>query len=372
MRICHIITGLDRGGAELALCGLLETLGQPEQTVVALGGDTPLSARVAKVAELHHLGMKVGRAGPGDLLRLRQLLRTDGRPDVIHAWMYHANLMAALASFGLGIPLIWGVHHSLSDLPNEKPRTRTVIRATALLSNIPDRIRYVSAVAAKQHERAGFSRKRTVIIPNGYDTEAFAPDAEARNRIRHELEIPAHALVIGMVARVHPTKDHANFLQAAAHFLGNHPDTIFVLVGGGTKDDRHLLDAIERLWLHRSVRLCGTRADVAALNAAFDIATLSSRGEAFPNAVAEAMACGIPCVSTDVGDAALIIGDTGVLVPPRDPVALSEGWTRLAALSGDERRSLGMRARQRIIDNFGRQAIGRRFITLYRELIAAR
>ncbi|HJU08142.1 MAG TPA: glycosyltransferase [Rhodanobacteraceae bacterium] len=371
MRICHIITGLDRGGAELALCGLLETLGQPEQTVVALGGDSPLSARVAKVAELHHLGMKVGRAGPGDLLRLRHLLHGRGRPDVVHAWMYHANLMAALASFGLGIPLIWGVHHSLSDLPNEKRRTRAVIRATALLSNVPDRIRYVSAVAAEQHQRAGFSRKRTVIIPNGYDTKAFAPDAEARARIRHELEIPADVLVIGMVARVHPTKDHANFLQAAAHFLGNHPNTIFVLVGEGTMDNRELLDLIERLGLFPRMRLCGNRQDVAALDAALDIATLSSRGEAFPNAIAEAMACGTLCVSTDVGDAALIVGDTGVIVPPRDPVALSEGWARLASMNGDERRSWGMRARQRIIENFGRQTIGRRFINLYRELIAA-
>lgn len=371
MRICHVITGLDVGGAELALCGLLETLGQPEQTVVALGGENALSARVARVAELHHLGMTMGRAGPNDLFRLRRLLHTGSRPDVIHAWMYHANLMAALAKMGLGIPLMWGIHHSLSDLASEKRKTRAVIRVNALSSHLPNRIRYVSAVSAEQHQRAGFSKKRTIVIPNGYDTKIFTPDPEARSRIRHELEIPPDALVIGMVARAHPTKDHANFLQAAEHFLITHPDTAFVLVGAGTMDNQELLDSIERLKLRRYVRLCGRRQDIAALNAAFDIATLSSRGEAFPNVIAEAMASGIPCVSTDVGDAALIIGDTGVIVPPRDPIALSKGWAQLAAMGVVERQSLCMHARQRIIENFGRQTIGRRFIKLYQELIAA-
>ena len=371
MRICHVITGLNVGGAELALCGLLETLGQPEQTVVALGGESALSARVAGLAELHHLGMTAGQAGPGDLLRLRRLLHTDMvRPDVIHAWMYHANFMTALAAIGSDIPLMWGIHHSLSDLASEKRKTRAVIRASALLSNVPHRIRYVSATAAEQHQHAGFSRTRTIVIPNGYDTKTFTPDPDARSRIRHELGIPPDALVIGMVARVHPTKDHANFLQAAAHFLATHPDTIFVLVGEGTDDNRELLDSIERLKLRPCMRLCGSRRDVAALNAAFDIATLSSRGEAFPNAIAEAMACGVPCVSTDVGDAALIISFTGKIVPPRDPVALSEGWAQLAAMNAPERQSLGARARQRIIENFGRQAVGRRFIRLYQELIA--
>ena len=137
MRICHVITGLNVGGAELALCGLLETLGQPEQTVVVLGGTSALSARVERFAELHHLDMTAGRAGPLDFLRLRRLLLTNSiRPDVIHAWMYHANFMSALAAVNAGIPLMWGIHHSLSDLASEKRKTRAVIPDAASESSM--------------------------------------------------------------------------------------------------------------------------------------------------------------------------------------------------------------------------------------------
>jgi glycosyltransferase involved in cell wall biosynthesis len=175
-----------------------------------------------------------------------------------------------------------------------------------------------------------------------------------------------------MIARVHPTKDHANFLEAAAHFLPEHPGTVFVLVGEGASDDNPpLLATIDRLGLRPHMRLCGKRVDVPALDAAFDIATLSSRGEAFPNAVAEAMACGTPCVATDVGDAALIIGETGLVVPPRDAPALARGWARLAALPAPERQALGARARERIVECFARRAIAHRFVDLYRELVTA-
>ena len=369
MKVCHVITGLEVGGAELALCGLLEALREPENTVVVLRGESPLSERVAGLAPLSHLGMNPGRAMPGDVLRLRDVLRRS-RPDVIHAWMYHANLATSLAMTGLRTPVIWGIHHSLSDLASEKRKTRVVIRANAWLSRSPTRIRYVSALAAKQHAQFGFSARRALVIPNGYDTDRLKPDPAARARVRRELDIGAGTLVIGMIARVHPTKDHGNFLEAAARFLPDHPGTVFVLVGeGASTDNPPLLASIERLGLRAHVRLCGKRADIPALDAAFDIATLSSRGEAFPNAIAEAMACGTPCVATDVGDAALIIGDTGVVVPPRDAAALCRGWTQLADLAPSERQALGSRARARIVECFARRAIAHRFVELYRELV---
>jgi glycosyltransferase involved in cell wall biosynthesis len=373
MKVCHVITGLEVGGAELALCGLLETLREPENSVVVLRGESVLSGRVAGLAPLRHLDMHPGRATPGDVLRLRHALcdRRD-KPDVVHAWMYHANLLTSLALAGLHTPLIWGVHHSLSDLGSEKRRTRAVIRASAWLSRSAACIRYVSEFAATQHRRLGFSGRCSVVIPNGYDTERLKPDPVARVHVRRELDIRPDALVIGMVARVHPTKDHANFLAAAARFHADHPDAVFVLVGeGADAANQPLLDLIDAAGLRPHVRLCGRRDDIPALDAAFDIATLTSRGEAFPNALPEAMACGVPCVSTDVGDAAMIIGDTGVVVPPRDSATLCQGWAQLAALSAADRHARGLRARRRVIEHFARAAIGQRFAHLYRQLTSA-
>ncbi|WHZ20045.1 MAG: hypothetical protein OJF55_002194 [Rhodanobacteraceae bacterium] len=371
MKICHVITGLGSGGAEIALCRLLESLRPPayEHTVIVLGGEAALSERVAETATVHHLGMRPGRAGPRDVLRLRQMLRREGA-DLVHAWMYHAHLLTTLAVWGERVPHLWSVHHSLSDIATDKRLTRVVIRLNALFSTRPQRILYASRVSAAQHEAYGFYKARTAVIPNGYDTNVFAPNTDARARIRASLEVPDDALVIGLVARVHPTKDHANFCAAARLFLDSHPGTIFVLAGDGTSmDNPELAALIDTAGLRSQVRLLGRRTDIPAVNAAFDIATLTSRGEAFPNAVAEAMACGVPCVATNVGDVPEIVGDTGEVVPPRDPGALSAGWSKLAALGADTRRALGLRARQRIIDNYANDIRVRRYADLYSSLV---
>jgi glycosyltransferase involved in cell wall biosynthesis len=371
MKICHVITGLGSGGAEIALCRLLESLRPPdyEHAVIALGGEAALSARVAESATLHHLGMHPGLAGPRDVMRLRQMLRQEAA-DMVHAWMYHAHLLTSLAVWGERAPHLWSVHHSLTDVATDKRMTRVVIRLNALFSSRPQRILYASRVSASQHETYGFNKARTAVIPNGYDTEVFAPDPEARALMRAELELAADALVVGMVARVHPTKDHDNFLHAAASFLGSHPNAVFVLVGDGASVDNPELTAqIEAAGLREHVRLLGQRTDIPAINAAFDIATLSSRGEAFPNAVAEAMACGVPCVATNVGDVPEIVADTGRVVPPRNPAALSAGWTKLAALGVEGRRALGQRARRRIIEHYSNGIRTRRYADLYSSLV---
>lgn len=371
MKICHVITGLNSGGAEIALCRLLESLRPPrfEHSVIVLGTEAALSERIAESATVHHLGLRPGRAGPRDVLRLRQMLRHEAS-DLVHAWMYHAHLLTTLAVWGEREPHLWSVHHSLSDVSTDKRLTRVVIRLNAWFSTRPQRILYASRVSASQHETYGFCKARTAVIPNGYDTDAFAPDPDGRARMRASLELSDDALVIGLVARVHPTKDHANFCSAARLFLDSHPDAMFVLVGDGTTEDNPELAAlVDAEGLRTRVRLLGRRADIPAINTAFDIATLSSRGEAFPNAVAEAMACGVPCVATNVGDVPEIVGDTGRVVPPRDPVALSAGWSKLAALGAEGRRALGLRARRRIIEHYANGIRARRYADLYSSLV---
>lgn len=371
MKICHVITGLGTGGAQAALYRLVQTLRPPdfEHVVIALGAEGSLSAMFAESAELHHLGMRPGRLLPHEVLRLRRMLRNN-RYDVIQSWMYHANLMAALAGWGDTAPMVWNIRHSLHALSHEKRATRWVIRAGARLSRRPARIIFNAAVSRAQHVAFGYDDARSVVIPNGFDTVEFAPRAAERARVRAELDIPADALAIGLVARVHPMKDHATFLHAAKRLGEMHLHSIFVLVGEGADAANQELGAlIDQLGLRERVRLCGRRSDIAAVDNALDIAASSSAwGEAFPNATAEAMACGVPCVVTDVGDAPAIVDDTGAVVPPRDPVALGNAWATLAALGAEARRTLGQRARARVIQHYAIDVGARRYADLYQDI----
>lgn len=371
MRICHVITGLNMGGAETALCRLLESLRPPrfEHVVVALGPKGALSTRVSKAATLHHLGMRTGCLRPNDLLRLRSILRRV-QPDVIQGWMYHANFMAALATMGLSIPIVWGIRQTLYSLEHEKAATRWVIRACARLSRRPVRIVYNSEVSRVQHMKFGFHDSRALFIPNGFDTHVFRCDPDARQRVRYELRIAENSVAIGLVARMHPMKDHANFLRAAARFVTDNTNAVFVLVGDGVDESSHeLVKLCDELQLKGNVRLCGQCSDIAAINNALDIASLSSAwGEGFPNTIGEAMACGTPCVATDIGDVRIIIGETGVIVSPSDPDALSAGWSKLVALGAEGRRTLGEQARQRIVDCYSLAANSTRYAELYGSL----
>jgi glycosyltransferase involved in cell wall biosynthesis len=335
--------------------------------VIALGAEDSMSASITESAELHHLGMRPGRLLPHEVLRLRRMLRAN-RCDVVQSWMYHANLMAAMAGWGDDVPVVWNIRHSLHALEHEKRSTRWVIRAGARLSRRPARIIFNAAVSRTQHVAFGYDDRRSVVIPNGFDTREFAPRPVERARVRAELGIAPDALAIGLVARVHPMKDHANFLRAAQRFSASHPRSVFVLVGDGADARNPTLGAlIDGLGLREHVRLCGRRVDVAAVDNALDIAASASAwGEAFPNATAEAMACGVPCVVTDVGDAPAIVDDTGVVVPPRDAAALAAAWARLAELDPEARRALGLRARRRVVDQYAIDAGARRYADLYR------
>lgn len=368
MKICHVITGLGTGGAQAALYRLVQTLHAPEfeHVVIALGAEGSMSTMFAKSTELHHLGMHPGRLLPHEVLRLRRLLRSS-RYDVIQSWMYHANLMAAMAGWGDAAPVVWNIRHSLHALSHEKRATRWVIRAGARLSRRPARIIFNAGVSRAQHVAFGYDDARSVVIPNGFDTTVFAPCPAKRARVRAELDIPADALAVGLVARVHPMKDHPTFLHAAKRFGEAHPRAVFVLVGEGADGaNRELGALIDRLGLRDRVRLCGRRSDIAAIDNALDIAASSSAwGEAFPNATAEAMACGVPCVVTDVGDAPAIVDDTGAVVPASDPVALGDAWAKLAALGAGARRALGQRARARVIQHYAIDAGARRYADLY-------
>jgi glycosyltransferase involved in cell wall biosynthesis len=371
MRLVHVITGLAVGGAETMLRKLLCVTDRErfDPVVVSLipGGEIGdllkadgipvLNAGITGLADL-----------PGGIWRLRALAR-DLEPRIIQGWMYHGNLAASLmAAFSPGNPgLFWNIRHSVDDLRNEKATTRFVIRLGSRFSGQPRRIIVNSSASVGQHVGLGYRADKCLMIPNGFDTAALRPDPRARLALREELGIDGTAPVVGMVARRHPMKGHEDFLEACAMVAVGNPDARFVLAGRGvTMEDPGLAKSAAAPELAGRVHLLGQRGDAASLMAGLDVLCLSSRfGEGFPNVLGEAMSCGVPCVSTDVGEAAAIIGPVGEVVPARDIAALAAGITKILTMADDERAALGDAARQRIVDRYSLGEVARRYEELY-------
>lgn len=376
MRVLHVITDLDIGGTEIMLWQLVAAgvCNASDSTVVSLTDDGPIGARLRSLGvSVCNLGM---RRRAGDLLRLRTLapLVRRMRPQLIQGWMYHGNLAASVAGVcdTGGAPVLWSVRQSLHEIAAERRTTKVAIRLGALLSRHAVSIIYNSETAARQHEALGYHGRRSVVIPNGFDCDRFRPSADARRRIRAELGIAEDAVCIGLVGRLHPVKDHDSFLRAASVIARRHQQACFVMAGlGVTAQEPSLTGLISAAGLAGRVRLLGVRADMPAVNAALDVACSSSRNEGFANVIGEAMACGVPCVVTDVGDGARVVGATGIVVPPRAPEALAEGINRLIDLGASGRHELGAAARRRVLAEYPLQTAVQRYRELYEKAVAS-
>ncbi len=373
--ILHIITGLTVGGAENMLYKLLSRTNRTlfEPIVISLMDHGVLGDRIQALGiPVYTVGMSQGKFKLSEIYRLIYKVYTI-KPALIQGWMYHANLAAQLASiFTLKpIPVVWNIRHSLYSLNYEKPSTAMAIKVLNRLSLFPKKIVYNSKVSAEQHKQLGYPIAKTVVIPNGFDTELFMPSVESRISIRAELGLKKDTLLIGRICRYDPMKDFPNFLHAAALLLKDYPDVHFVLAG--TEVDWHnqaLCQLIKELGIAKNLHLFGERQDIPRITAALDIASTSSAyGEAFPNVIGEAMSCGVPCVVTDIGDSAWIIGNTGRVVPPRNPEALANACKDLLILGAESRNALGEAARTRIIENFSLDLIVNQYEKLYKSVL---
>jgi glycosyltransferase involved in cell wall biosynthesis len=370
-RVMHVITGLTTGGAEMMLFRLLAADKNNAGTaVVSLMDAGTIGPRIAALdIPLYCLGMNRGRPGLVRGLSIFSLARRL-RPQLIVGWMYHGNLMASLARMCLSSPgpVFWNIQQALDDIDGWGRLTASVIRIGARLSWSPAAIIYNTRVGARQHEAVGYWAAKSVVIPAGFDCSLFHPDPLSRNQVRAQLGVGENTVLIGLVARYHPMKDHLGFLRAAALVARQYSDVRFALIGQGTSEQPALLSVLAEEGLTDKFLLLGERFDTPRLTAAFDIAcSASAWGEGFSNAVGEAMASAVPCVVTDVGDSAYAIGNTGLSVPPRNPQALATAISSLIQAGPTHRSALGAAARQRIESEFSISAISCRYHDLYRQ-----
>jgi glycosyltransferase involved in cell wall biosynthesis len=371
VRVTHLITGLGVGGAESTLYRLLASMDKRriDNRVVSLTSGGEMAARIRSLdIPVESLDMVPGRPGPAGLWRLiAQLRRT--RPNVLQTWLYHADLLGTIAGRLARVPNIaWNIR--CSDMGDEyySGLNGLVVRILASMSHWPNTIVVNSNSGRQLHAEKGYAPRHWNVLPNGFDLDLLKPDSDARGKVRNELSISENVPLIGLVGRLDPIKGHDTFLHAARILIETRPDVHFVLIGEGCEPGSKILAPLMSELPVTQVHLLGRRDDIPALTAALDIATCASRGEAFPNIVGEALACGIPCVATDVGDCADIIGSNGLIVPANNPQAMARAWTSLIDLGASERQQLGDEGRRSVAARYSLASAVTRYENLYVDL----
>ena len=380
LKILHIITDLDTGGAEMMLYKLLAAHQyaadcEIEPMVISLMERGPVTERIESLGvSVVSLGMRQGEKPGLDVIRKLFRQTRQFRPQVIQGWMYHGNIAATLARLSLlmggsGVGLYWNIRQTLYDFSNEKRMTRLLIHLSAWLVWLPKTIIYNSDVSAAQHEAVGFPVAKRHVIGNGFDLDQFSLDLEAGRRQRERLGISEDAWVVGHVSRFHPMKGHATLLRVAAHVVEQLPQgnsVRFVLIGRGVDvDEPQLVDQITSLQLTNHVLLLGEQSEIPALMSSFDlVVSPSAWGEGFPNVIGEAMACGRPCVVTDVGDSAKVVGKGGIVVDVDDDKAMADAILSLL-LDAEKRDQMATAAVSRVSEKYGIDQIAGQYLELY-------
>lgn len=359
MKIIHIITGLNNGGAEGVLYRLCQFDPNHHHIVISMMGEGKYGPLLRDAGiSVYCLNIPQGRFLLSGLWQLYKLLRMH-KPDVVQTWMYHADLIGGIVAKTAGIKSIyWNVRHTTLEIGQSKRSTIWVAKACALLSAwIPKKIIYCAHEAKTVHVKLGYKIDKSEVVGNGYDLTQFRLDEISGAAVRTEIKLTEESVLIGMVGRFDPQKDHFNLVDALSLVKKTVSTFNLVLIGRDLDSaNKELNKHIAEKDLTENVILLGQRTDIPAVMNSLDINVLSSSfGEGFPNVVAEAMACGTPCVTTKVGDTAIIVGNTGWVVPPKNPQALANAI--LEAMAEKENNPRVWKARkkaccEKIVNNF--------------------
>lgn len=378
MKILHIITGLNVGGAESMLYKLIKnTYKENNYTVISLTKNGLIGEKIKKLGvEVINLDMKKSINIISKLFQLKNTIK-NLHPDIVQTWMYHSDLIGGIAAkLSVNSPIVWNIRHSDLDPNSNKKTTIWSAKLSAKLSNkIPDKIISCSKIAKSIHSELGYNKAKIKVIPNGFNIKKFDQKLYNNNEIYEELNISHNNYLIGMVGRYDPQKDYMNLLKAAKLLKEKNGKLYnkvkFILCGRNiNNENKEIKKFLNKNNLNQEFHLLGQRDDIPQIMASLDLFTLSSSfGEGFPNVVGEAMASNTPCVVTDIGDSAYIVGDTGIVVEPNNPNELMKGWQKILNMPNNKREDLGKKARQRIVNNFDINEITGMYLDLYKDLI---
>ena len=375
MKVLHVITDLALGGAETVLFRLVSAVNvDVTHRVVSLHTRGIYGPKLEAVGvHVDALEMPRGRVTGRGIRRLRAIVR-EFEPDVVQTHLYHADLVGSFAARTAGqAPVVWGVHSTELGSLRATWKTRIVRRLCAVLSHsVPSAIVCAAEGTARLHARFGYDREKLAVIQIGVDLAQFRPDETERARVRTEWGVRPDEMTLGLLARWHPLKDHSTLLQALAIVAKSASRFRCILAGNGmTMENTALMDLIQGNGVADRVLLLGVRSDVSAVMNGIDIHVLSSHSECSPLVVIEAMACGTPCVVTDVGDAALIVGDTGWIVPARAPEALAAGIeSAMASIATHGKSSLGRQSRARIEAHYSLKTMAGAYTALWNRVVS--
>ncbi len=361
IKVAFLVRSLEHGGAERQVVTLANALDKTcfNVTVLCLYSRGELESQLDNSVQLICLEKRDRWDVLAFLWRLYRVLK-NLQPRVLHGYLSTQNLLTIFFKpFFPSTRMFWGIRATKVDFSRYSRLAALLFKLECLLSRFADLVIVNSESGYKYHLMQGFPGNKMVVINNGIDTNLFKIDLEARIKNRLEWQVLPQTILIGLVGRLDPMKDHPNFLHAAALLSKNGQDIGFVCIGSGEENyTQRLHQLATKLEVDRQVKWVRKRTDMEEVYNAFDLIVSSScDGEGFSNAIGEAMACGIPCVVTDVGDSALIVGDVGLVVSPKNPQALATALQQLINLSATERAKLGLRARGRIEEDFGVQKL---------------
>ena len=355
MKILFLIRSLGTGGTELQLSILakgLHELGHDVKVIVFYGGGAlEADFREARVPIIH-LNKKNRYDVIGFFRHLVHFVECE-RPDMLHSYLGVSNILAVLLKpFLPHVKVGWGGRASDVELDCYDWLARVSFWFECKLSRFADLVICNSYAGIEYARRQGFVNDKMIVIPNGIDTARFISDIESGKRLRKKWGIADDKFVIGIVGRLDPMKDHPTFLKAAALFVKERENVHFACIGDGLEPYKSELKKLAgELGLNDRIIWTGPISDMPAAYNALDINTSSSISEGFSNVIGEAMACGIPCAVTDVGDSAMIVGITGVVFPPKSPDLLAEGWRNVLARLG-EKDTIAQQSRELIVNHY--------------------